>query len=311
LLWFGLLIALGSPGSFNLDLQNKGLDGKESSVMTFFENHWQAALALILVLVVVGIILFLISLVAKAGLVKSANLIAQKKETTFKSGWHSGKKYLGKLFLLAILFFIATSVVVIVLALPVAYLVAIKSWVGAVLVGILAVAIFIPLIFIFALTKTYAEFYIILGNLRLRSAVETGYNLLLKNVGNSIIFALLLVAVGIVASLVLIPVAGITVLILVPAGIAFYYLNKVVFGIYLAIAVLLFLAAILLISSIFQAYRTTAWTLFFRKIAKVEKPETIPAAEKDIAENIAPTPAAPTTPVNLQKTENIADSEKA
>ncbi len=259
--------------------------------MTFFENHWQVALVLVVVLIAIGIVLFLISLVAKAGLIKSVNLISQKKEVNFKSGWQSGKKYLGKLFLLSILFFAATFAVVIVLALPVAYLVATKSWAGAVLVGILAIAIFIPLIFIFSFTKTYAEFYIVLGNLRLRSAIETGYDLLLKNLGSSIIFALLLIAIGIVAGIILLPVAGIAVLILVPAGAVFYYLNKIAFGIYIALAVFLFLTAILLVSSIFQTYRTTAWTLFFRKIAKVEKPEAeIAVAKKEeISESVPAT----------------------
>ena len=291
LLWFGLLMALGSPGSFNINTGNNNDFGAPGeAAKNFFALHWGIVLALVIILFVIGIILFLISLVAKAGLVKSVNLVGQSKKTDFKTGWQSGKKYLGKLFKLAVLFFLAILVVVIVLAIPVIYLAAAKFWFGAILVGMLAIAIFIPLIFIFALTKIYAEFYIVLSDLRLRSAIEAGYNLLLKNIGRSIVFGLLLIAVSIVAGIVLLPIVGIALVILIPTGVAFYYLSKIAFAVFLGIAILLFLAAILFVSAIFQTYKTAAWTLFFQEIAKVEKPETEKVAETELEKSIIATP---------------------
>jgi hypothetical protein len=289
LLWFGLLIALGSPGSFNVG-NNNDFGSQGDAAKNFFALHWGIVLALVIILFIIGIVLLLISLVAKAGLVKSVNLVAQSKETNFKAGWKSGKKYLGKLFKLGLLFFFAIFAIVIILAVPVIYLVAIKFWLGAILVGIFAIAIFIPLIFIFALTKIYAEFYIILSDLHIRSAIEAGYNLLLKNIGHSIIFGLLLIAVSIVAGIVLLPVAGIALVILIPAGVAFYYLSKIAFAIFLGCAILLFLAAILFVSAIFQTYKTTAWTLFFQEIAKVEKLEAEKVAETELEESLTATP---------------------
>jgi len=289
LLWFGLLMALGSPGSFNIG-NNNNFGSQGDAAKSFFETHWGAVLALAIILIVIGIVLFLVSLIAKAGLVNSVNLIARSKEASFKGGWQSGRKYLGKLFKLAVLFFLAILVVVIVLAIPVIYLAAAKFWFGAILVGMLAIAIFIPLIFIFALTKIYAEFYIVLSDLRLRSAIEAGYNLLLKNIGRSIVFGLLLIAVSIVAGIVLLPIVGIALVILIPTGVAFYYLSKIAFAVFLGIAILLFLAAILFVSAIFQTYKTAAWTLFFQEIAKVEKPEAEKVAETELAESISAAP---------------------
>jgi len=289
LFWFGLLMAIGSPGSFNVGNNNEfGAQGEAAK--NFFTLHWGITLALVIALVVIGIILFLISLVAKAGLVRSVNLIGQNKKTDFKTGWQTGKNYFPKLFLLAALFFLAILVIGIVLAIPVIYLAAAKFWFGAILVGILAVAIFIPLIFIFAITKTYAEFYVVLSELSVRSSIEAGYNLLVKNVGRSIVFWLLLIAVSIVAGIILLPVAGIALLILVPTGILFHYLNTIAFGIFVGIAIILFLAAILFVSAVFQTYKTAAWTLFFLEIAKVEKPEPEKAAETELKESLAATP---------------------
>ncbi|HLM83691.1 MAG TPA: hypothetical protein VK254_00565 [Candidatus Bathyarchaeia archaeon] len=290
LLWFGLLLALGSPESFNIGRNNNKLDHQGEAAKNFLANHWQTVAVIAVVVFIVGILLFLVSLVAKAGLVKSVNLIVLHKTTSFREGWRSGKKYLGTLLGLSLLFFIAVFLVVVVLAIPVIYLIAAQSWFSAILVGILAIAIFFPLIFIFTITKTYAEFYIILSDIHLGSAIETGYLLLLKNIGNSIIFSLLLFAVSLVAGIVLLPVAGIALVILVPTGITFFYLSKIAFAIFIGFAVLLFVAALLFVSSIFQTYKMTAWTLFFQEIAKVEKK---PEAEEVAEEGLEELPATP------------------
>jgi len=290
LLWFGLLMALGSPGSFNIGSNNEDFGKQGEAAKNFFENHWQIVLAMVVALFIVCIILFLISLVAKAGLVRSVNIVSQNKKTNFKEGWRSGKKYLGKLFKLSVLFFLAVLLIVVILAVPIIYLIAVKSWFGAILVGLFAIAILVPIIFIFILTKIFAEFYIVLSDLRLRSAIEAGYNLLLKNIGHSIIFGLLLLAVSLAAGIVLLPVAGIALIILVPTGIAFYYLSKIAFAVFLGIAILLFFAVILLYSAIFQTYKTAAWTLFFQEIAKVEKPETEAIAETELEKPIIAAP---------------------
>lgn len=286
LLWFGVLMALGSPGNFNVG-NSEDWEGKTNSARNFIETHWQLVLVIALILFAAGIVLFLLSLVGKAGLVKSVNLIAQDKKTSFREGWRTGKKYLWKLLGLFFLFFIATLVILSVLALPAVFLAIKGSWVSAVVMGILAFAIFLPLVFILALTNVFAEFYIILSGLKVWSAIEAGYNLLLKNVKNSIIFGLLLIVVNIAAGIVFLPVAGLALLVLVPTGILFYFLNKIVFGIFVFFAVALFLLAVLFVSSIFLTYKTTAWTLFFREIAKVESEEVAKVAAEEPEKEIA------------------------
>src|SRR4030042_4271717 len=96
LLWFGLLMALGSPGSFNIGGKEQDLGGRGEKIKNFFETNWQIVAVFAVVLLAIAIILFLISLVAKAGLVKSVNLIGQNKKTNLSEGWGAGKKYLGK-----------------------------------------------------------------------------------------------------------------------------------------------------------------------------------------------------------------------
>jgi hypothetical protein len=292
LLWFGFLMALGSPGSFNIERNSENFGVREETVQKMIESHWQIILALAGSMIVIGIVFFLVSLVAKAGLIRSVYAISHQRKTCFSEGWYSGKKYFGKLFRLSVVFFLAIFLTLIILSVPVIYLFAAKSWISATLVGLLAVAIFLPLLFIFSITKTFAEFYVILSNLSLWSAIESGYEILLKNMLHSIIFSLLILAVAIVSGIILVPIIAIALLILVPSGFIFFSLGKIAFGLFLTIAVLLFLIVILFISSIFRTFETTAWTLFFWEIAKVEKAES-EAIIEEAKKAITATPASP------------------
>ena len=60
----------------------------------------------------------------------------------------------------------------------------------------MAVAIFVPLAFVIGVTSLLAEYYIVLSNLKIWSAIEAGYNLLAKNISKNIIFSLLMLAAG-------------------------------------------------------------------------------------------------------------------
>lgn len=273
LLWFGVLVALGSPGSFNYSGRENDFEKGGEAARQFFESHWEIVLIIALVFIAIGVALFLVSLIGKAGLISSVNKIVQNKKTTFILGWREGKKYLGKLFGLAMLFFAITLIIVIILAIPVVYLIFTHSWISAALVGILAIAIFVPLLFILAITNIFAQFYIVLSGLKIWSAIEAGYNLLLKNIANALVFGILLMALAMLSMFILFPVLLVALIIFVPAGFIFYGLGSIVFGIFLAFAILLFLALILFVSSIFQTYRITSWTLFFLEIAKVEASE--------------------------------------
>ncbi len=109
LLWFGILIALGSPGSLNFSGGNNEFSGKGEAAKQLLESNREFILAAIIIVFAIAIILFIISLVAKAGLIKSVNLIASGKKSGFKKGWKEGKKYLGRLIKLFILFFAAAD----------------------------------------------------------------------------------------------------------------------------------------------------------------------------------------------------------
>lgn len=314
--WFGLFIALGSPGSFNFPGSDNQME-KSGQFVNVLKDHWQAALAAALAFFVLGIILYLLSLIAKAGLIKSVYKINLGRKAAFKEGWKEGKKYLGKLFLLGILTGIVIIIVLLVLATPAVYLFIIKSWISAVILTLLAVAIFIPLAFVISVTEILAEYYIVLSDLKVWSAVEAGYNLLIKNISKNIIFSLLMLAAGMIFGLLLLPLIVLALAIGAPTGILLYSLSKIAFGVFIAIAILIALAAVLFLASVFVTFKKTAWTLFFQEIAKVAEPEVAEKlVEKETEKQIAAVPASPSlggpaSPPTTLKGENLGESEKA
>jgi hypothetical protein len=285
LLWFGVLISLGS----GFDLGRIGNnDTAKNQAEEFVKSNWQVIALLVLVMLIVFIALFLISLIGRAGLIKSVNQLSTGGKTSFKKGWLQGKKYIKKLFQLYLLFFLTAFIIVAILALPVIYLALIHSYISAVLVGILAIAILIPLIVIIALVNIFSEIYIVLSDLRIFSAIEAGYNLLVHNLKKTIIFGLLLFIVQIVAGIAYLPVVLILLIIFVPAGYLFYALSSISFILFLIVAVPMALAILIAVAAIIQAYTNTAWVLFFQEIAKSKEPETEKVVEE--AREIAAAP---------------------
>jgi len=314
--WFGLLIALGSPGGFNYSGNDNQME-KGGQFMDTIKSHWQIVIAVAFIVFAIGIILYLLSLIAKASLIKSVYKINLGKKTAFKEGWKEGKKYLGKLFLLGLLMGIVIIVVLLVLATPAVYLFIIKSWISAVVLTLLAVAIFIPLAFVIAVTAILAKYYIVLSDLGVWGAIETGYNLLIKNLSKNIIFSLLMLAAGIAFGLLFLPLIVLALAIGAPTGLLLYSLNKIVFGVFIGIAILVALVAVLSLASVFIAWKNTAWTLFFQEIAKAAEPEAAEkVAEKETEKQIAAAPASPSlggpaSPPTSLRGGSLGESEKA
>lgn len=324
--WFGLLIALGSPGSFNFSGSDNQME-KSGQFVDTIKNHWQIVIIAAFIIFIIGIVLYLLSLVAKAGLIKSVYKINLGKKTSFKENWKEGRKYLGKLFLLGLLMGIVIIVVLLVLATPAVYLFIIKSWISAVMLTLLAIAIFIPLAFVIATTAILAEYYIVLSDLKVWSAIETGYDLLTKNISKNIIFSLLMLAAGMAFGLLFLPLIVLALAIGAPTGILLYSLSKLAFGVFIAIAILVSLAVVLFLASVFISWKKTAWTLFFQEIAKSAEPEVAEkVAEKETEKQIAAAPASPNaslgepaspslggpaSPPTTLKGENLGGSEKA
>jgi hypothetical protein len=290
--WFGLLIALGSPGlNYNLGKNEKIDSATFQKASDFASQHlpWIIAGAIIIFLLV--IFLMLIGIIARAGLIKSIDSVSKNQPMSFKAGLKEGKKYLGKLFLLGLAIFFLIFASIVVLALPVTFLAISKSYIFAIFLGILALLILFPVMILAGFLYLFGNLYVVLADLSVWNALEKSYELFRKNLLSSIIMYLLFIPVSLALFM-----AGVAVFILLAVvfaaiGVAMYAaFSKIGAIITAAIGISIFLAIMMAVRSVFETFSQAAWYLFFLEIAKPKAEEMVVEAILEKKEEVLPVP---------------------
>jgi hypothetical protein len=287
--WFGFFLALGSGGSFNFGWPSEDGTKKQSeqqmveALNAFLNKYWEYILAGIIILLIIILVLAVLKIICRAGIIKSVQKIIAGEGTSFKAGFVEGKKYFWKLLFLGLIVGLFVIGSVLVLISPVILLIFIKAYAWSIIFGILALFIIIFLAILAAYLKEYANLYLVLSNIGIRSALENAFSLFKNNLGSSIIFSLVIMAVGIVFGMAILMFLVMAVLVFLALGLLIY----AIFAKTGAIMVAVFggaaaLVSILFLQSVFETFRQTSWILFFRKIAAVKIEEKI--EEKETAE---------------------------
>lgn len=292
--WFGLFIALGSPGmSHSFDLgENKETDSASvQKIIDFMSAHLQWIIVGIVALLIVAIILTVLGIIARAGLIKSLHSIDQNKLAGFRSGMREGKKYFWKLLLLGLSLFFLISASILILAIPVIFLIVNKSYALGIFLGFLAFMIFVPVMILFAFLRIYGYFYIVLGELSAWNAVEKAYELFQNNLLPSIIMGLFFIPLGMAIMmaviLCLIPLA----IIFIAVGFVLYLILGNPGAIAAAIAgAVCFLVMLFALRSVYETFAQTVWYLFFNEIAKSKAEETVSETVLEEEKEKLPTP---------------------
>lgn len=290
--WFGFFVTLGSFGSFNYSADSRDPLRKKiwgERAVGFFENHPHYLAFLLAAVFVVVVIFLILSVIGRAGLLKSGYKVLKGETSNYKEGYLFGKKYFWRVFGINFLTGLFIFLAILVLATPVAFLILAKSYVFGVILGIFAVFLAVPIVVTLSFAKTFGLFYGVLGDLKVFSSLEKGYALFLKNVWPSIILSLLFIPLGIGVFFLLILVAIPLVIIFLVLGAAFYFIFSTPGAV--AVAVLggiILLVAIFWVRSIWEVFSQLVWLDFFQKIAtsKVKEEVFEEAVEKE--EEIVP-----------------------
>lgn len=283
--WFGFILALGRVGmNFNAPIGSNGTEEIDESyverITDFFDRYWGIMFIALGVLAILVIILIILKIISRAGLIKSVSGINKGEEYNFKKGFSQGKKYFWKLFFTSLLISLFFLVVLAVVVSPVVFLIVLKSYPLAIFLGILALLIIITLSIIVAFIKQYAYIYLVLSDIGVRPAIENAWQLFRNNLVKSILFALLLIAIGIIVGIGMFMVIFVLALIFLLVGLLLYLmLAKVGIAIAVGLGLLALLAAMLLIQSVFETFRQASWVLFFKEIATVEEDDVVKEPE--------------------------------
>ena len=294
--WFGFFIALGGGGSSNFQLpmnnngkwEEKTKAGKEE-ILSFINGHFEWIAAGLIILTAIAIALLVLRIISQAAIIKSVSSIKKGGKSNFSIGFKKGRKYFWKLLAIDLILGFFTFGILIVLFLPVVFLFHVKSYIAASLLLILAILIFIPLIILVSFLKKYAYFYLVLAKSGIKSSIENAYQVFRKNTLPSLIMALLLLAIGIIAGIAIIMLILPLALVFILIGLVLYFiLAKVGIFITAVLGILIFILIAFLLSSAVTAFRQTAWLLFFQEIAALKSEEVGSELENKIAEEKVP-----------------------
>ena len=295
--WFGLLLALGGGmGNFNYgnSFDQKDKKGGEE-ILKYISDHMEIVIIGAILLFLICLVFFVLSIIAKGGIVGSVEKILKNKPFEFRAGMREGKKYFGKLFVLYITLGALMIGSLIILITPIIFLFVAKAYIVGVILTILAIFIFIPLIVLTTYIKTYGEIYIVSGQLSSWSAVEISYELLRKNLATSLIMGLLFIPVGMILMMgMLIAIAPLAVL-----AFAFAFLGKIGIAVAVVLGIIIFFI-ILFIQSVYQVFHQTAWLIFFHEIATPPVEEKIEEPAEETEKEILPA-ADPVKTIEIEK----------
>lgn len=157
------------------------------------------------------------------------------------------------------------------------------------------------LVIVAVIIRPFYEFFVRVCVIDRRGAMDSireGYHIVRANLGNVTVLYILLIGIGIAFSIVMIPIALLLLGIPAAAGFAIGALSNsvtqgIIVGVLIGIPMLLIL---LVISGIYQAFESTAWTEGFLALTRpAAAPVVVPSPPLEPAPAVAETAAASTT----------------
>ena len=280
--WFGFFIFLSSLfGNFNYQNNEKqNASNLSSKLLSFFQLHPFLSLGILISLLLLMLALFALSIVSRASIIKTvANLELYSKQN-FSFLFKEGMAHLAKLFQFEMLFFFSLLSLLIILATPIVFLFSLNSIAFGIIATLIAIAIFIPIIFFAFFCHQYTYLYRVLGNVKILQAIEASYFLFRKNLKEGFLTSifLLLASIAFFAGLML--TGFLFALILVIVGVVPYFIfGKTVLLVLGIFGICAFLIFFTIAFSFFEVFKQAVWVLFFQEITNPKIPERIEEVE--------------------------------
>ena len=297
--WFGFFVALTSTGSsFSWpDKQAEKTEKFNQQFLDFFAAHQSLAVTLMAIFLVIFLVLLVMRFLSRAALIESVEKISRSQLTpggiSFQKGISGAKKYFWRLLFISLLIQIAVGIIFALIAAPIAFLFTTKSYIFGVLLTLVGIAIMIPLFALAFFLGNFGSIYAVLGNLSIFNSIEQAYGLFRKNIGSSVVMALICIPISIALFLAAIFAFIFLAVIFLITGLIFYFiLGKIGAGIILALAVLACMIICLAIRSAYETFYQSVWIFFFHEIASPKVAEAVIESEKEIEPAAAATPDA-------------------
>jgi hypothetical protein len=295
-LWLlGLIIALTS-GGFNSQFNYSTSSNNVTEIRDFFDQYGGLLLTLGCIALIVGIIFTFIRAAGEAALIAATDHIERTREQpSFSAAWGLGWPKMFPVWLFNLVFGILIAILFLIFLVPLFLLFgasigaaisassngdtsganAIGGALGLLcLCGCISLLILIPLSIILGLAREYGVRAVVLDNEGPVQAIGTGWQMVRANPGPSFVVFLITVAVGVIASVILAPVA---LFIGVPM-MASLGINNGQFSLptLLILGVLLWLISAA-VGTFTTSFQSVLWTLLYRNRRQMPGSELAPA----------------------------------
>jgi hypothetical protein len=239
----------------------------------------------ICVLFIIAIALWVVSVIARGGLIAGVQQVEDEGRTTFRSAWVAGRRKFWTLFGLGILAALPMLVVIFVLAILFAAGIAagvglmdVEQWLGisAIIFSTIILLCFICCgLFVIGIIleqiRVYGERAAILEDLGWIEAFKRGWQVLKDNLGATIIFWILFAVLGLGLFIIL---SVIMLLVFVPIMIGVALIEPQTWMIVPGVGIGLLVAGIFfLIRSVITTFISSSWTLAYRDMTGVSRDE--------------------------------------
>lgn len=283
-LWiFGFFSLLGTSFNFKWTADDKNNNAGEA-VVNFMQQHLGIFIGICIALVALCIIFVILKLIGNAAIIKSANNIAVYSQSTFSKIFSEAKKYVWPMFLLGFIVTISLAAIFFVMLVPILFLFLLKAYVLAVLILLVAIIIIIPLAIIAYFLQRYGYYYVVLGNMKTRMALESAYGIFRKNVRESLLMCLIGIGLNMLVAMAAFACLLIIAIVAAPFGFLAYWIflkaGAIAVVIIAGVIALVILVALL---SWYASFMQTFWVLFFQQISLEKKEKkTIEELEAEI-----------------------------
>jgi hypothetical protein len=272
--WFGLFVAIAGGGnSFNYSANNDFGNENSEALAENISYYWSLYSEWIILGIVIILILFLsfvlLGFLGRGALIGSLVKIEKGEEMNFTKGLRQGRKFFWRVLLLEVFASLVMLFLGLILFIPVIRLVVLEAYVPAFILGAIAVIIFLSVILLVSFMRVYSRIYMIEGNLKVMESIKLAYNLFKINVKESILMAIFLIAIWIIASISLLFFIALASIPFVIGGLILSAAMGPLFVITLGfLATATVVAAGIFWGAIYAVFSQGSWVLFFNKIAK-------------------------------------------
>lgn len=242
----------------------------------------------ITMIILIILTIWILRTIGQAGIIRSLYQINKGEVTNFQSGFSQGKVYFWKIILTDIILSVFMILIAMVFAIPIIFLFIGKAYSMGIMLVLFALIIFIPIAAIAGFMRRYSYYYLVLSNLNIQPALENSYLVFKKNIIPSVVMVLIFIPISLIMVLAIVAALIAVGIVFVILGIiAHLIFSQIVLYIVIGLGVLIFIAIVIFLRSIFETFSQSAWFYFFQQIASEKKEEVAAEETSMVNENIS------------------------